>query len=355
MKVPIKHHQGFTLVELMVGLVLGLIASLAIFSALSAFETQRRITSSGAEMQQNGLLALYSIEQDIRSAGFGLIDTTTTPGGLPCTKINAYEPPSVFDAAPVIIKVDDPAGSDSITIHRFDSDTGGIVTGGNAGQFTVSNSLLTLNTSKAIHNNDFLLLSQGDLDCSLVKVSAVDIDGTVNVKSTGNSGGDIDRTPSAFPNYGANPAVTAIVINLGQDAPVFATTKYQIDSHYDLLRAENGDTVGKAVANNIVMVASQYGVSAAGTQAVNCWTDATGASCSGTNWASPTPAEIRRIKAIRVAIVARSAQRTTCNNDKPQWFGGTLDISAVPDWACYRYKVYQTVIPIRNVIWGNLE
>jgi prepilin-type N-terminal cleavage/methylation domain-containing protein len=56
----LNEQGGFTLIELLVGLALGLIASLAIFSTVSTFETQRRTTGGGADMQQNGLLALYA-------------------------------------------------------------------------------------------------------------------------------------------------------------------------------------------------------------------------------------------------------------------------------------------------------
>ena len=77
-----RKQRGFTLIELMVGMALGLLASLAIFTAVTSFETQRRVTAAGADMQQNGLLALYFLEQDLRMAGFGLIDASTDPGRL---------------------------------------------------------------------------------------------------------------------------------------------------------------------------------------------------------------------------------------------------------------------------------
>ncbi len=366
-------QRGFTLIELMVGLVLGMIASLAIFSTISAFEAQRRTTGSGADMQQNGLLALYSVEQDIRMAGYGLIDTTTTPGNMPCAKINAYNPASVFNAAPVTL-TNGSTGTDIITINRFNSDTGGIVTGGGAAYLATplssgsAPSSLALNSNVAINANDFILLAQPGLDCSLMKVTSVatGAGGTpasgIGVTSVGNSGGDTSQT-GIFPAYGS--AASAVVVNLGPAAtvsattigpanPAFTTTKYQINSNYDLIRSEDGGSTWSTVASNIVTIAAQYGVSNAGSQPVTCWTDAAGNGCSGTNWASPSAADIKRIKAIRVAVVARSAQPTTCNNTAPVWFGGTIDISGIPNSACYRYKIYQTIIPIRNVIWGNL-
>ena len=127
----IHHQQGFTLIELMIGLVLGLIASLAILTTISSFESQRNTTASGVDMQQNGLFSLYSIEQDIRMAGVGLIDASVRPGTLPCTRLQ----PNNLDIAPVTI-TDGGTGSDTIAMHRLDSNTGGIVTGGQAAMLT---------------------------------------------------------------------------------------------------------------------------------------------------------------------------------------------------------------------------
>ena len=31
-----------------------------------------------------------------------------------------------------------------------------------------------------------------------------------------------------------------------------------------------------------------------------------------------------------------------------------IDLSADPNWRKYRYRVYQTVIPLRNVIWAGV-
>lgn len=371
-------HGGFTLVELMVGLALGMMATLAIFSTVSSFESQRRVTGSSVDMQQNGLLALYSIEQDIRMAGFGLIDSTTTPGEMPCTRINAYNPGSVFDSAPVVV-ANGGAGTDIITVNRMDSDTGGIVTGGHAAKVSAAlgagavPAAIALDTSKALHANDYILVSETGQDCSLLKVSASPSDslgaGGVDVVPVGNAAGDTAQHPD-FPGYGAS----AIVANLGQAGPAFSTTKYQIDENYDMVRSEDGGATWNVVASNIVVVVAQYGIADAGTQSVSCWTDAadktSATDCSaGTNWAAPADAEVRRIKAIRVAIVARSVQLmpktngacTTTTAAPVAWTDSTgsstppvIDLTEIPDWGCYRYKVYQTIIPVRNVIWGGL-
>lgn len=368
-----KNQHGVTLIELMIGLALGLIASLAIFTTISSFEAQRRTTGSGVDMQQNGLLALYSIENDIRMAGFGLIDASTSPGSMPCAKVNSYlnSASGVYTSAPVTL-TNGSTGTDIITINQLNSDTGGIVTGGNAATLTAPFSAvgtMSLDTNAAINPNDFILLSQSGLDCTLLKVSSVATSptGGIVVQSAGNALSNSTSTPPTLPTY----AASAVVVDLGPAnpssattfgsttptaTPTFTTTKYQIDANLNLIRSENGGTSWSTVSSNIVTVAAQYGVGAVGSQSVSCWTDATGSACSSTDWSNPSLADIKRIKAIRVGILARSAQKTTCNQTTPAWYGGSLDVSSIvgADWNCYRYKIYQTIIPIRNVIWGNL-
>ncbi|MDO8350742.1 MAG: PilW family protein [Gallionella sp.] len=337
------NEGGFTLIELLVGLALGLIASLAIFSTVSTFETQRRTTGGGADMQQNGLLALYSIEQDIRMAGYGLVDASTTPGNLPCVKVNNV------DIAPVKI-TDGGTGSDSLTTHRLDSDIGGIVTGGGAAKLTAT-SPLTVDTTKAIHTNDYLLIPDANKNCLQTQVATIPSSTSFTVSGT-------------QPSY-----VPTTIINLGQVVPTFPDLRYQVDTSFNLNHSVNSGTNWNTVASDIVNMQMQYGVANAGSQPVSCWTDATGSACSGTNWATPSAAEIARIKAIRVAIVARSAQKAACTtttvapvswvkpNTTPASSNAPLiSLSTVvgQDWQCYRYKVYQTIIPVRNVIWGNL-
>ena len=60
------------------------------------------------------------------------------------------------------------------------------------------------------------------------------------------------------------------------------------------------------VASQVVDLQAQYGIAPAGSDAVSQWVDATGA------WAAPvSSANLLRIKAIRVALVARSSKYET--------------------------------------------
>jgi type IV pilus assembly protein PilW len=66
-----------------------------------------------------------------------------------------------------------------------------------------------------------------------------------------------------------------------------------------------------------------------------------------------------RVGAVRIAIVVRNKQPEidpsgTCNvtTSVPAWSWGSVSLGALPsDWQCYKYKVFETVIPLRNMMW----
>jgi type IV pilus assembly protein PilW len=122
-----------------------------------------------------------------------------------------------------------------------------------------------------------------------------------------------------------------------------------------------------ALASGVVSLQAQYGFDTqSGTPSstkVTRWSDTTfdadGNGTTGDN------GDLRRLIAIRLAIVVRSAERSDqgCNATLPQWKAGAVnngqlastDISLdhVIDWRCYRYRVLQTEIPLRNLLWTD--
>ena len=73
------------------------------------------------------------------------------------------------------------------------------------------------------------------------------------------------------------------------------------------------------------------------------------------------------IHSIRVALVLKNTSRqkgtgatcTSSNGGAPNknvpidnW-GITVDVSAIPDWQCYTFKVITQTFPLRNFMWGE--
>jgi type IV pilus assembly protein PilW len=128
-----------------------------------------------------------------------------------------------------------------------------------------------------------------------------------------------------------------------------------------MTRVLDGTTV--TLMRNVIGLRAEYGVSATanagladGNRAsLSSWEDPTDA-----GWGTVTPANIGRIKAVRIGVVVRSAQREKENKDSgvceastvmPQLFGNTITPD-VSDWRCYRYRTQIVVAPLRNIIYG---
>lgn len=377
---------GFSLVEIMVGMVVGLITIVVIMQSYASFEGQKRTTTSSSDTLENGLIALQAIESDARTAGYGLV----SPKGLACTSMIYYEnglvplaSSAVTSIAPVVIT---PSGvSDTIIFTTATSPIAGM-------PMKLNGDLLNAGMDPSIDNSVGFTISQ-DLfivaapvpspgvgvrptPCARIAYVSAVTDANAIYNSS---------DPNFFP-VGGYPMNTGVVINIGSGlngAAGFLRTQYRVNANNDLIMEDVSHFFAQSavvLASNIVGLQAQYGVAPVNTQpgiaspGVNCWTDPTGNACNSEsgNWATPSAADIMRIKAIRLAVVARSplpekpsvaggacdataaSSVTSTASGVVAWPGVSIDLTSNANWRCHRYRVYQTIIPLRNVIWANL-
>ncbi len=429
-----RKQSGFSLTEIMVGMTVGLIMILVILQTMSLFETQRSRSNGASDMQNSGLLALYTLEQETAQAGYGMMMTYQGIGDLPCLQINGFgNPAGVFYAIPIVLTTS--GTMDSVTLSRIDSAYGGLMTGGGlanvstpiaaqadlvaasgirlssaSGVFkpagviqtvatypasAVDASNLTYKVTSAVADTVLISSASGVVPknaCTLMAVNKF-VSGAAYVPEQLNASGvSVQSAVQAFttlsfshvsnvglntaltPTFASYPQGTALMHNLGP-SPTLRSVTFSVDGSGQFLQITNG--VSSVVTSNIVNMQTQYGVAPAGSQTINCWVNPTAANTNPASTACPagdaadwtqaglmaTPANIKRIKAIRVALVARNnvmekAKNGVCSATATapiSWLNGPLiDLTANPDWQCYRYKVYQTIIPLNNVLLGNL-
>jgi type IV pilus assembly protein PilW len=375
-------NRGFSLVEVMIGLVMGMIVLLIIMQAFSVAEGYKRTTTTGSDAQVNGLLALRTLESEVRVAGYGLMNTTSL-----CPSINTVDPviktpPTVMSVSNMPVRiVDGGTGSDTIEVMYSSSATG-------AAPARISKAMPSPSNATFVHNTlgfaacDFVLLASKDGSKACTLEQATKIDGHPTPKILTSHGHSNYNAPGGLNHYPTGGYSTSdIVINMGSFVHRrFSVFKNGTNDEFYLRQtkinaADDGCNPVEANPNldlisNIVNIQAQYGIAAtAGSQEVNCWTDAksTSTGCgitSGGNWSAPSFTDAKKIKAVRLAIVARSAL-----SEKPSGSGSICDatgaaptswdkgpvinLSNISNWQCYRYKVYQTVIPMINVIWSN--
>lgn len=134
-------HHGFTLVELMIALFIGMIIIGATYAAY--ISQQRSFTSQDqvAEMNSTSKIALDMISNDIRETGFGVpSDLTIIQRPAACLGINGYlQSISITDRT---------NGTDEITILGGFRLVGNIAAGVNTGSTTLTlSSISNLNTT----------------------------------------------------------------------------------------------------------------------------------------------------------------------------------------------------------------
>ena len=91
-----NHQAGFTLIELMISLVLGLIVSAAVIQVYLINVKTSSIQASGSELQDASVFGLQQLEKNIRLTNLGnpttSIDGTTPNGGIVLTGVNIGVP-----------------------------------------------------------------------------------------------------------------------------------------------------------------------------------------------------------------------------------------------------------------------
>ncbi len=362
-----RTQAGFSLVEILVGLVIGLLASLVIMQVFSVFEGQKRATTGSADAQVNGSIALYNIKRDTESAGFGLPVFSSQNTPLKCTTLptfdhdgNAATP--VIDMFPVVITDGGGGLSDTIAIRYGRTASAGIPSLATIAGTTAT---FTTNNNMGCQADDWAIISSGST-CAMVQVA------------------NSLLSPATRTDWVTMPLTSTPAVLSGSMACI---GKYQKDSPYDdhsspleyLYWVDNGNLAqggnpatagsGAPIVAGIVNLQAQYGVSAtAASNQITQWVDATGA------WAAPIAmADRNRIKAIRIAVVARNGntlEKTNVTNacssttgSNPTglcaWDGSggsaapSIDLSADANWQRYRYRVFDTIIPLRSMIWSK--
>jgi type IV pilus assembly protein PilW len=372
---PVPHRsRGFSLVELMVGLTVGLVATVVVVQVLSFAEGQKRSTTSGADAQVSGALALYAIQRDVQMAGYGF---SSSPGSLGCALAYSYKGAAIagFPAALVPVSITQGAGGapDSLRVlfsNKISASTPTrIIPPGYDPAVMAKSKSFPVMSSLGIKQSDLLLaVTDGVSTCSLFQATADGSTGSVPRADDGAGWNTAGRPVTAY-------ADGSYLVNLGQ----LTDHVYDINPTTNALRVTAfGAATASYAANDlqpgIVQLKAMYG------KCSTCTATTIGPIDSFDNTTPTTNAGWLQVRAIRVALVARSTQyekdvvtsadqvasgllwdvgsatpvngtaTTTCHGTSKCV---TLKLDTTATWQHYRYKVYDTLIPLRNVAWKS--
>jgi type IV pilus assembly protein PilW len=431
-----RRQSGVTLIELLVAMIIGLLGTIVIFTVYQNAEGYKRTTVAAGDAQSNGAVALFSLERYIRTAGSSLVTTNESqlaaspspprpnlllgcplfgfPNGAVVTG------PAIATTTPIApVRIVDGSllaggslfASDVIVIMAGNADIATNPTSaaplppGSTTALSVGNTLgWRLGSTTPPRLADIALFvaastaggagapSISPAACSARRITAMSTSSGSGTMTFGIATPAVSYAPSTnIHNLGPNPYFLSISVNANQEL---------IERNFSpMLTGEAAVPVDRVLADGIISIQAQYGIDDNQDDVIDRWVEPTGV------WANPVGvdrpgtasaagvAAINKIKAIRVAVLARSTQYeppnrntnvcdATPNPTVPpagQWpllravrvTGGSLAqpqgadilpaiIASAPsaaanaNWQCFRYRTFETVVPVLNMIRSPL-
>ncbi len=356
MRTPFNSRQrGASLIEIMVGVVIGLIAILVIYQVFAVSEGLRRNTTGVGDAQQNGLLSSFALGIELANAGNGIASAAQELYG--CSNLS-NDPTKSVRPVPILITDSGNANApDEFSVfYSASTSLAGPVdirkAAAPAEDLQVQSPLP--GALNAFKSGDMVVAINIGGQCSRSTVTAVtgpDANGVVTLKHTVEDGSAVAFTSSSQ------------ILNLGQANRVQRVRYYVQDNVLYSRNLFDAAATPVPLASGVVNLKLQYGVDSDNDGFLDDWVSA-----SEANWdastlmsgakATTTLARLSSIKAVRIAVVTRSEQ---FDRDAPAFAhtlfncavspcDGKIDITAPAQW---RYRVYETIVPLRNVVWNR--
>lgn len=373
MSIHLRNRQrGFSLIEILVGAAIGLIGIVIIFQTLALTESRRRTTGAGSDTQLSGALALYTLERDLRLAGFGF----STAPELGCTVEATATARGAFNFPLLPVQIVQGAAGAPDRLNVLWGNSPLFV---NVQYFTASTA-----TTKATQSSR-AGLRPGDLVIAAGQVAGATRCALLEITDNGTDTITITHTPGAGYTNAAGVATTA-KFSSGAAPPVFTNGSlynlgptpgatpgatnprrnvWSLSGSSLTVREDFTNIAAISVADSIIDFQAEYGV------------DISVAPPPNIQWTTTDPALAvwPKVRAIRVALLSRSGEyeKTAVTPIAPTWLGNTMPTGAPSNafvmrnvdgsadtnpagpnnWRNYRYRVHEAVIPLRNVIWGT--
>lgn len=350
-------QRGVSLLELLVGIVIGMLTVLVITQVFLESEQQRRSPAAGADAQINGILALDAIQRDVRQSGYGL-------GGGPwlgtCTTAESSGSAvglAGLPLAPLVIH----AGSGTAPSDSIEVLSSGKINAAMQLQLAQnhlgSDSALAIPSAVGFETGDWLIIStKTGSACDAFQAQAVSTSPPWEI-TTADSVRDYEQG-SLLSNMGAAPTRRRWSID---DSGGFALQVADLATGAEAPQARNAYP-------GIVLLRALYAKDTDGDMAIDTYD----------NTAPASREEWSQVIGLRLSLVVRSSQwnKEPVTANAIEWDLGTASaIGASPcagnanhncltldlahtvaegsqEWQHYRYRIYESLIPLRNLLWN---
>ncbi|HEV2979345.1 MAG TPA: PilW family protein [Casimicrobiaceae bacterium] len=367
---------GFSLIEIMVGVVIGMIAVLVIFQVYNVAEGFKRNTTAYGEAMQGGLLSTFVLGMELGNAGTGINATQTDlqwcPPPAPITG-NVSDIANTFRPIPVLI-ADSPSGNtnfDSFAVSYSVAST--LVT---SVPFTANAGLAAsyqVQSTGGFHPGDLIVGIQAPgtpTACASSTVTVVTPPDPLGVVTITQSGTALTFTASSVlfnmgPCDRAQKVQYSVANNVLLSTPLLNSNKLPAAACGQPVAAP----VPSPVASNVVVMKAEYGINTSKSKEreLDTWVQATvGGGWDPTTLLQAPITTINQIKAVRIGVIVQSEQFDKTLGDYnwvlfdcsdankancPGRLTGTMAASVTPQ-GNWRFRKYETIIPLRNSIWN---
>jgi type IV pilus assembly protein PilW len=402
-------QTGAGMVETMIGILIGLLVVLVVYNLLSVAEGYKRMTAGVSDAQITGLLSQFLASRDAGNGGNGIslaapdlvncTDTTLRPvpvritaGASPIDSdsfISMHSgAPRVLWPVPLLNGTSTPSLGDPFEVQSPNG-------------FSAPDGTSVPTVAKPYR----VIVIDGTGNCQLVKVTGVS---SPPALATGGVTLTFDATtiPSGTFTGGAAAAAPAKVLILGPDG-LANRIRYEVFNTTTNTNCTASNAPGcqlvttnllppagsrTPIAQNVVLMKAQYGVDTNNDDRIDCWTpaDNSNACGDGRDYSDisdpatfPFVEDLQRIMAVRIGVIVRSDEPALLDPATTTTVATPRDIvlfdCSTHDGACqgrvvvpagiaasfgspvctpylicdgWRYRSYDTVIPLRNSIFN---
>lgn len=380
-------ERGMTLIELMVALLLGLVTTYFISQVFAVAEGYKRTATFGTDAQVNGQVAIHTLRRHVMGSGYGVVSapsvlgcpiygefgtggstsptpamslvpvvvTAATSASAPSDTVSVLTSTKSSFAAPMLVK--DPHLSTESAAFTMESGTHGV---------KVDDTVIVVPKGWTSADKCLLFTVKEDSSVPATTLSKAKIP---HVAAPGASSWNA-ASPTAWP-AGGFPG-QSLVLNFGTIRRMEFTVSG--DAFQVVTWTAQGIGAAEQLNSGIVLLKALYGRDTDADGTVDTYDTSTPTDNAG--W--------RTVKALRFVVVARSGQRERdeVTAAAPTWNVGAgaavsyvgapgdaatvcsatattcelpLPLAHVSDWKHYRYKVFDTAVQVRNLMWNAEE
>jgi len=371
--------RGFTLVELMVAVALGMALVLALSTVMIRHDSGKRTVISTNDLSLTSSYVSFTLDRELRSAGSGFTQDSrdtfgcllrVARGGTQILPRAAAFPtpfggvPQQVRLAPLLIHAGaGTGGSDVLAVATGSSGQGETPIQVQLGSATATN--LRVANTVGLRGNDLVLVAEDGVGCMVQQVATPFAGGADQLLSFGGTYAKAEIDALQLVGFGAtNTAFVSLLGNTTGNRPMLRLFGVGADATlftYDMLQLDGADTA-QPVVDGVADLRALYGVdtSVPADGTIDAWVAPTAAGFTAaalTDGSQAAHDRLRSILAVRVGLVLRSDRierdavspaSLTLFADLPAALQHSHAIAA--DLRQQRFRTVEFTVPLRNVM-----